>query len=261
MSHEGAPFSVLIADDVDDLRFLVRTSLEHTGRFRVVAEAGDGSEAIAQAAIHQPELVLLDLAMPRMDGLEALPAIRAAAPWAKVVVLSGFERSAMSERAAAAGAVGYLEKGLSTDELVDELLAVVSVMEVVESALAEVRASLDADPRSPRAARRFVAETLRRWNCEEQLEVVNLLTTELVANAITHANSDVQVVVRQIGDRLRVEVLDDSEEGPVVKAADALDESGRGMALIDALAGSWGVEPRATGKAVWFELPRFGSKL
>jgi DNA-binding NarL/FixJ family response regulator len=102
---------VLIADDVIDLRTLMRMALELAGDFEVVAEAGDGAQAITQAEFHQPDLVLLDLSMPVLDGLEALPRIRAVAPDAHVVVLSGFEASRMRDRVLEGGAVAYLEKG------------------------------------------------------------------------------------------------------------------------------------------------------
>ncbi|MDQ1439190.1 MAG: hypothetical protein QOK43_2819 [Acidimicrobiaceae bacterium] len=102
---------VLIADDVRDLRMLLRMALESAGEFEVVAEAEDGAQAITQAQSHQPDLVLLDLSMPVLDGLEALPQIRAVAPDAQVVVLSGFEASKMRDRVLEGGAIAYIEKG------------------------------------------------------------------------------------------------------------------------------------------------------
>ena len=102
---------VLIVDDVADLRMLLRMTLSGNEEFEVVAEASDGLEAIAQAERHQPDLVVLDLSMPVLDGLEALPRILEVAPDARVVVLSGFDESRMREPALAAGAVAYLQKG------------------------------------------------------------------------------------------------------------------------------------------------------
>ena len=102
---------VVIADDVDDLRLLLRVALDATGGFSVMAEAADGLEAVERARAHQPDLLVLDLSMPGLDGLEALPLIRAQAPETKVVVLSGFAAQRMAPAALAAGAVAYLEKG------------------------------------------------------------------------------------------------------------------------------------------------------
>jgi CheY-like chemotaxis protein len=112
---------VLIADDVADLRLLLRFALERSGAFEVVGEAADGAEAVARATEHLPDLVVLDLSMPVLDGLEALPFIRKAAPDARVVVLSGFAAAKMEERAIAAGAVAYFEKG--------DILAVAEALE------------------------------------------------------------------------------------------------------------------------------------
>lgn len=111
MSVLCATRRVLIVDDVADFRVLLRVALERTGRFDVVAEAADGAQAIVEAEEHRPDLVVLDLSMPVLDGLEALPHIIAAAPDAHVVVLSGFAAVRMRDQVLAAGAVAYLEKG------------------------------------------------------------------------------------------------------------------------------------------------------
>jgi DNA-binding NarL/FixJ family response regulator len=119
-----SPYRTLLADDVFDLRFMVKLALERSGRFVVVAEAENGADAIKMAEQHQPDLVLLDVSMPVKDGLEALPDIRSAAPGAKVVMLSGFEAGRLAVTALDAGASAYLEKGIPPTELVTELLKV-----------------------------------------------------------------------------------------------------------------------------------------
>ena len=108
---------VLIVDDSRDLRDLLGIKVEMWGGYRVVGLAADGEEAVDLAKQHQPDLVLLDLAMPKMDGLQALPLILDAVPGVRVVVLSGFDRASMADRAMEAGAHRYVEKGLSTREL------------------------------------------------------------------------------------------------------------------------------------------------
>ncbi len=117
-------FTVLVVDDVPELRYLVRLNLELDGRFEVVGEAENGLEAIECAQKHQPDVVLLDASMPVRDGIEALPEIRAAAPATKVVVLSGFQARRLERMALERGAVRYLEKGLPPDALVEELAVV-----------------------------------------------------------------------------------------------------------------------------------------
>jgi DNA-binding NarL/FixJ family response regulator len=103
---------VLIADDFQDVRMLLRVQLQRTGRFDVVAEAANGEEAVELATQLQPDVVLLDMSMPRMDGLQALPLIREAVPGVRVLVLSGFDEGTMAQKALDLGADGYVEKGL-----------------------------------------------------------------------------------------------------------------------------------------------------
>jgi signal transduction histidine kinase/ActR/RegA family two-component response regulator len=115
----------VLVDDTPDIRLLLRAALEGSGRFTVVAEAGDGAAGVRAVGAAQPDVVLLDLAMPLLDGLEALPLIRAAAPGARVVVLSGFESATMRRRAHAAGAHVYLQKGINPFDVVDQVLRMV----------------------------------------------------------------------------------------------------------------------------------------
>src|SRR4051794_18638642 len=112
----------VVVDDTSDIRLLLRMALEKDGEIKVVAEAANGREGIEAASAWHPDLVLLDLAMPVMDGLEALPSIRHACPGATIVVLSGFDAATLAEPALAAGADGYVQKGLSVDEIVARVL-------------------------------------------------------------------------------------------------------------------------------------------
>lgn len=107
----------VIADDADDLRMLVRMALELDGRFDVVGEAGDGEDALRLVDLHEPDLLLLDLAMPRMDGLEVLEHLQKRAQAPPVVVLSGFATAAMVDRALSLGATAYIEKGRDLGEI------------------------------------------------------------------------------------------------------------------------------------------------
>ena len=111
---------VVLVDDTPSLRMLTRMALEGTG-FEVVGEAGDGLAGVNLVRQLQPQLVLLDLAMPVMDGLEALPLMRAAIPAVRIVIVSGFDRRAMESQVMDAGADGYLQKGLPPDVFVQGL--------------------------------------------------------------------------------------------------------------------------------------------
>jgi len=112
---------VVIADDTRDMRLLLSLALELAGGFEVVGEAADGLEAIERASTQRPDVVLLDLAMPVLDGLQALPDIRRCAPDALVVVLSGFGADAMGEEAVRLGAATYVQKGINPTELAEQL--------------------------------------------------------------------------------------------------------------------------------------------
>jgi DNA-binding NarL/FixJ family response regulator len=103
---------VVVADDSEDMRELVRASLHAYGDFEVVGEAATGAEAVELAGTLEPDVVLLDLSMPVMGGLAALPAIRTAAPDTRVVVFSAFNKEEFGENAANLGARGYGVKGI-----------------------------------------------------------------------------------------------------------------------------------------------------
>ncbi len=259
MTTAAAPapcLDVLVVDDLADARRLLRLVLDGDQRFRVVGEASDGQQGVELATHLHPDLILLDLVMPHMAGLEALPRLREAAPGARVVVVSNTEDDTMEAEARSLGAVGYLEKGLPPSELVDGLLAVAGALEAVEQGLSEARSRLAAEVQSARSARHFVESTLAEWDTSEPTEVVKLLVSELVTNAVLHARSEAEVVVQLRPSSIRVEVLDRSPDLPVVRQVEPEATSGRGMALVSTYASAWGTRRLPQGKAVWFEVPR-----
>lgn len=109
---------VLICDDNAQIRRLLSAIVDGTPALRVVGEAADGNEAIAKATSHEPDVILLDLAMPECSGLEALPELRRLVPNAQIIVFSGFASANVAEEVFALGAVAYLEKGASPDLIV-----------------------------------------------------------------------------------------------------------------------------------------------
>src|SRR3954471_10959000 len=111
---------ILIVDDHPLTRDALAALLAQNG-FDVVGQAGSGEDAIAQAATLRPDLVLLDLSMPDMDGLTALPRVRDAAPEAEVVVLTASEDEHNLLAAIRSGAAGYLLKSEPPERIADFL--------------------------------------------------------------------------------------------------------------------------------------------
>ena len=116
-----AAVDVLICDDNQPLRAVLRDVIGLRPSLRVVGEAGDGNEAIEEAARLQPDVILLDLAMPRKTGLDALPELRQVAPAAKIIVFSGFATASVADEVLALGAARYLAKGADIDEINDAI--------------------------------------------------------------------------------------------------------------------------------------------
>jgi len=109
--------SVVVCDDVAEIRQLARAVLEEAGDMEVVGEAADGREAIEVVERHQPDVVVLDLSMPELDGLEAIPLIHQVAPAAEIVIFSGFEEGKVAEVALRLKASRYVRKGAPLEEL------------------------------------------------------------------------------------------------------------------------------------------------
>jgi CheY-like chemotaxis protein len=116
---------VLVADDRDTTRAVLRTALDIEAGFAVVGDAASAEVAIDLAAEHQPDLILLDVAMPGTTGIEALPALRRAAPAASIVLLTALDPAAVSAHGGSA-ADGILDKTCALGDLVTHLEAFVS---------------------------------------------------------------------------------------------------------------------------------------
>ena len=126
---------VLLADDHTSLREGLRRSLEGAG-LTVVAEAKDGEEAVVLAEEHRPDVVLMDVTMPKGGGVEATRIIRSRMPDVEVVMLTMHAEPAVVAEAVRAGAAGYLVKDCSTDDIVAMLQAVAAGEAALSPALA-----------------------------------------------------------------------------------------------------------------------------
>lgn len=122
MSQAGTrTINVLLADDHDILRDGLATVMNEFPDISVVGMAGSGWDAIDQCAALQPDVVLMDILMPDMDGLSAARIIRERQPSIRVVVLSSFEEEHLVQSAHEVGVSGYLLKNVSIDELANAI--------------------------------------------------------------------------------------------------------------------------------------------
>lgn len=115
------PGRVLLVDDDDDIRHLIGLYLGRGDLFEVVAEASDGIEAIELAGEHQPDVVVLDVMMPRMSGQEAIPEVLAASPGSMIVMLSALAADGQEAPALNAGAFAYVEKTSITLDFAEQV--------------------------------------------------------------------------------------------------------------------------------------------
>jgi DNA-binding NarL/FixJ family response regulator len=102
---------VVLCDDAPDFIQLAKLLFERDERLEVVGEASDGEAAITACRELQPDVLLLDVSMPVLDGLSALPRVLEASPHTNVIMLSAFGTQSMKRAALEGGAVGFIEKG------------------------------------------------------------------------------------------------------------------------------------------------------
>jgi DNA-binding NarL/FixJ family response regulator len=113
----AAPIRVLLCDDAEGFRALMRSSLAEDPAIVIVGEAADGLAGVEAAADLQPDVVLLDMSMPRMGGLQAIPRMRRSAPGTSIIGLSSLSASRMAGPSIEIGAHSYLEKGTGLDDI------------------------------------------------------------------------------------------------------------------------------------------------
>jgi DNA-binding NarL/FixJ family response regulator len=124
MSDEASPIRILVVDDHPVVRAGIQSLVTGHADLTVVAQAANGREAIQQFRSHHPDVTLMDIQMPEMNGLDALMAIRNENPSARIIMLTTYAGDAQVMRAIKAGAQGYLMKNALHRELLDTIRAV-----------------------------------------------------------------------------------------------------------------------------------------
>jgi NarL family two-component system response regulator LiaR len=145
-----SPIRVLIADDHEIVRKGIRALLATKRDIQVVAEASDGAEAVTQAKIYNPDVVLMDLVMPKMDGIQATREITINQPGVHVLILTSFAADQQVFPAIKAGALGYLLKDSGPQELVQAIRQVYRGEPSLDPSIArKVLTELSNPPRKP----------------------------------------------------------------------------------------------------------------
>lgn len=193
---------ILLADDHQILRDGIRRGLENAGE-TVVGEASNGEEAVELTVEHMPDIVLMDLSMPVMDGVAAARAIREAAPKVKVVILSMHDDPGRTRDALAAGAIAYMTKGTSFADVLDTLRKVDDGEEVLSPHLAASmleaagKANQDSELLSSRQVEilQMIADGLSTKQVARELDItqktvhnhLNTIYRRLDTQSLTHA--------------------------------------------------------------------------
>ena len=189
---------VLLAEDQAMVRGALVALLELDAGVRVVAQVARGDEVLAAARAHRPDVALLDIEMPGLDGLAATAALTAALPGCRVVVLTTFGRSGYLRRAMENGAAGFLLKDAPSSELVGALRRVVAGERVVDPGLA-AQALSDGD--NPLTAReRDVLRTAGDGAPVDDVARRLFLSPGTVRNHLSAA-------IRKTGTRTRIEAV------------------------------------------------------
>ena len=199
-----AAVRLLVVDDHPVVRQGLRTFLETRADFEVVGEAGDGESAVAEAARLQPDVILMDLVMPGVDGLEAIGRIRAADPSARILVLTSFASADQVLPALRAGAAGYLLKDAAPAEVEAAIRAVHRGEGLLDPAItATVLAEVARPPEQTGAADAGYASLTPR-----EREVLGLLgrglTNAAIARELFVAEKTVKTHVSSILAKLRL---------------------------------------------------------
>jgi DNA-binding NarL/FixJ family response regulator len=218
---DGRPIKVVIADDQALLRGGLRAMLEATDDIAVVGEAGDGPEAVDVVLATHPDVVLMDVRMPKLDGIEAIRRLAAAGSRARALVVTTFDLDEYVLHALRAGAGGFLLKATPPDRLADAIRTVARGDALLDPTVTRrlIERLLGAPEADPEVQRRLGELT------ERELHVLRLLARglsnaevgrELLISEAT-AKSHVTRLLSKLGVRSRVQAVVLAYEAGVVR--------------------------------------------
>ena len=224
------PIRVLIVDDHGIVRKGTRALLDRIPDFTVVGEAGNGKEAVAQAKELQPDVILMDLMMPEMDGIEAIGLITATQPNSRILALTSFAADDKVFPAIKAGALGYMLKDADPEDLIQAIRQVhrdepslhPSIARKVLQELGRPQTTLPSPGPDPLTERelevlQLVAKGLSNQQMAEQLTVAEVTIRTHVSNILSklHLANRVQATLYALREGLTtLENTSDTEETP-----------------------------------------------
>jgi two-component system, NarL family, response regulator LiaR len=195
-----SPIRVLIVDDHEIVRKGIRALLATKRDIQVVGEAGDGAMAVSQAKSLRPDVVLMDLMMPRMDGIQATREITAQQPETRIVVLTSFAADAQVFPAIKAGALGYLLKDSGPQELVQAIRQVFRGEPSLDPSVArKVLAEMSDPPQKP-----LTPDPLTVRELEILRHVAQGMSNKEIAEALVVADETVHAHVSNILNKLHL---------------------------------------------------------
>ena len=207
MSDEAGQIRVLVADDHTLFREGVMTMLENSPDTTPVGGAGDGAQAVAQAGDLQPDVILMDIMMPEMTGIEAMETILAERPETRIVILTMLEDDDSLFTAICAGARGYILKGADRDEMLRTIRAVAAGEALFGGPIAErITGFFQNGGLSPRESagpfpdltdrEREVLELISIGRSNREIAGELFISTKTVSNHITNIFEKLQVADR-----------------------------------------------------------------
>lgn len=189
------PARVLVADDHSLLRTGVANIINHESDLEVIAEAANGRDAIAAFLLHRPDVVLMDLRMPEMEGVEAVRRIREIDPLARVIVLTTYDADEDIARALQAGAKAYILKDIAADALVacirDVLAGKTYLAPAAAAKLAERQTQVQLTPREL-----AVLRLLANGNSNKEIATALAISERTVKSHLGHLFEKLQVTSR-----------------------------------------------------------------
>lgn len=190
-----AEITCLIADNHEVVREGLRLSLSRSPHIRVVGEAGDGESAVAMAERRRPDVVLMDIRMPSVDGLEATKQLKERLPETNVLLFTAFNERSLLSRGMEAGAHGYLLKEASNDALVRAIEKVASGEGYVDPALMPTFLTRDSqDLLTPRE--REILQLLANGASNADVAAKLFISQETVKSHVRHILAKLEVDTR-----------------------------------------------------------------